>query len=154
MRVSVMANEGDHLGAAPWLAAALGAGAVMVGNLLLSMAQRLLGKAAIQSSMTAQFVALMNETRTELTEARRQRDKFEALLKTERAEREIERADWRTERDTLKGEIRQLKAISQGFERLLRRHGVDDMPERETPPEAVRTIETTVRRDGPAQGEE
>lgn len=119
----------------------LGAGATAAGGILLWMAQRLLGKAAVQTSLNQGFKELMEQMRTELREACHQRDEFKTLLEREREGREGDRLRFN-------GEMNQLRNMCESMERLLRGAGIE-MPLRKAyNVQAIEVISTTLRQDG------
>lgn len=89
------------------LAGVIGTGALAwLGN-------RLVGKAAIQTAINASFHEVMDQMRTELKAALRQRDALE--LEIDRLERhlEAEATRGREERATLRAEVESLRAALQ-----------------------------------------
>lgn len=124
----------------------LGAAATAIGAALLWMAQRLLGKAAVQTSLNQGFKELMEQMRTELREACHQRDEFKVLLAREREGREADRLRFN-------GEMSQLRAMCEGMERLLRNAGIE-MPLRKTfTIQPIEMVSTTLRQDGVEGGD-
>lgn len=107
----------------------MGALATVIGGALLWLAQRLLGKAAVQQAINAGFVDLMEQNRLELKASREARDALAEELARERTERAAERAEF-------VGEINQLKAVIRGLERFLREQGLP-IPARPSPTEFV-----------------
>lgn len=138
-----------------WLAAAIGAGATAFAAVLTWLGMRSSRKDP-QDAVNVGFTDLLGQMRLELQAASKDRSSLRRLLEEERAEREQERDAWRAERDQFRGEIAQLQAVAEGFERLLRRNGIA-IPERRLiiednphhPP--VQVVGTTLRQ---ADGED
>lgn len=117
MRASTYAMADTNHTPPEILAPVLGAVATAVGAALIWLAQRLLGKAAVQQAVNAGFMALMEQTREELKASREQRDEYAQDLAHERAQRVAAE-------QSLRGEIDNLRAVIRGLERLLREHGI------------------------------
>ena len=100
--------SGDSVGLVTAVAGSIGA---VAGGFFLWLAQRLMGRAAIQTAINDGFAKLVDDLQAE----RR------ALIE------ELERRDaqWAIERDELKGEIRQLKQLVQSAERPSQRSAAD-----------------------------
>lgn len=106
-----------------------------IGALLLLAFKKFFG--APQSDINSGFTAVLAEMRKELRVACNQRDEFKDLLTAER-------------NNTLRlsGEIRQLRAITDGLTRLLKANGIA-IPDRKIyDPVGPEIIETTLRQDG------
>lgn len=89
------------------LAGAIGTGALAwLGN-------RLVGKAAIQTAINASFHEVMDQMRTELKAALRQRDLLEAEITRLEDHIEKEAARGREEREALRAEVQSLRAALQ-----------------------------------------
>lgn len=133
-----------------WIGPSIGAvGAVFAGVLgwlgLKATAKAAKPAADPQAVQNEGWNELLGQMRLELKATARERNEFKALL----ARRE---AEWATERDAFKGQIAQLQAVAEGFERLLRRAMAGEavsLPERKVyAPEAPRVVQTTLRQDG------
>lgn len=88
-------------------------------------------RAALTDTRTA-----LEDTRAELVRARTQRDEFQALLEEERASRAA-----------LDGELRQLRAIIDGLERLLRRNNIPVPVRKQYGAPLPEIVETTPHQD-------
>lgn len=142
-----------------WIGPALGtAGAVLTG-FLAYLGVRFTAKTNPahdpQDAINDGFEGLLARMRSELDAASLER----AAMKATMAEREAiwqatlsqREAAWALEREAFKGEIAQLRAVSEGFERLLRRNGIT-IPQRRTYPTdpahaPAQEVGTTLRQD-------
>lgn len=137
----------DHSPGPEIIAGGLGAAGAVIAGWLGWLGVRSQRKTP-QADLNEGFVDLAEQMRLELKAACTQRDKFEGLLRSERLERETERTAWRAERAEFMGQIAQLQAVAEGFERLLRRNGIE-LPERKQFPHAnAKIVQTTLRQDG------
>jgi hypothetical protein len=110
-----------------WLGPGLGALATALTGLLAFLgvrAQANKPKADPQEVQNEGWDALLNQMRTELVAASRERNHLNRVLEEERRGWRDEREAWRVEREAFMGEIHQLQAVAEGFERLLRRNGI------------------------------
>lgn len=107
------------------------------------LANRLVGKAAVQSALNTGFKSLMEEMRA-------QNAMLVADLERERKENNAERVAWASERATMRGELRNLMQTVESLKALLRRNGVQ-IPDNDHP----RTVDdppapvTVLRQEGP-----
>lgn len=114
-----------------------------VGAAGLWLANRLVGKAAVQSALNSGFQTLF-------TELQEERALLVATLKEERIQSDKDRVAAATERSELRGEIRNLMQTVESLKSLLRRHGVS-IPDNDTqrtvrnPPDQM----TVLRQEGP-----
>jgi hypothetical protein len=98
-------------------------------------------KADPQAVQNDGWVELCEQMRKELIAASHERNQLKVTLETR------EKA-WTVERAEFMGQIAQLQAVAEGFERLLRRNGID-IPERKQFPHAdTKIVQTTLRQDG------
>ena len=129
---------------------ALGALATAVAGVLGWLGMKAQAKSAKAKEADPQAVqndgweGLLNQMRTELKAAARQRDHLNSVLEEERRNWRTEQAAWSKEREAFLGEIRQLQAVAEGFERLLRRNGIT-LPERKTPASEAEVVGATLR---------
>lgn len=95
---------------------------------------------------------LLGQMRTELIAASRERNHLNKVLEEERRTWRGEREAWRVEREQFMGQIAQLQAVAEGFERLLRRNGIA-LPERKTPAVVPGLVGATLSQDPVADEE-
>jgi len=102
-----------------------------------------------QDALNDGFQGLLEQMRKELQAASRERNHLNKVLEEERRTWRAEREAWRAEREALTGEIAQLQAVAAGFERVLRRAGVD-LPPRHAVNDlsAMQSVEATLRQEG------
>lgn len=127
-----------------WIGPALGAGGTAVAAVLAWLGVRFTAKASKPDPQAIQndgWESLLGQMRRELIAASRERNALKAHLE----ERE---AAWALERVALEGRIAQLQAVAEGFERLLRRNGIELPPRRAYEPMAPQIVETTLRQEG------
>lgn len=105
-------------------------------------------KADPQEVQNEGWEGLLNQMRTELIAASRERNHLNQVLEEERRGWRVEREAWRVEREAFMGEIHQLQAVALGFERLLRRNGIM-MPERKTLAGEAEIVGVTLHQDPP-----
>jgi hypothetical protein len=91
---------------------------------------------------------LLDQMRQELKAASGERNHLNAVLEEERRAWRVEREAWRVEREAFLGKINQLQAVAEGFERLLRRNGIELPPRHVYTPEPAKIVETTLRQEG------
>ena len=83
----------------------------VLGVLGVWVANRVLGKAAFQTSINQGFMAL-------LAEVRKEKDELRELVESERIRHDEERSQWRLEKDQLHGEIRQLQQTLESMRKI------------------------------------
>jgi len=130
-----------------WLGPALASAGTAIVALLGYLGVRSTAKAPKADPQQVQndgWQELLDQMRLELKAASRERNNLKDTL----AARE---AAWATERQEFMGQIAQLQAVAEGFERLLRRNGIA-IPERKTPPVEVAIVAATLRQ-GPVDEE-
>jgi hypothetical protein len=132
----------EHAGP-DWLAAAIGGGATAFAAILAWLGVRS-NRPDPQDAVNDGFTGLLEQMRQELKAASRERSELRRLLDEERAEREEEREAWRAEREYFRGEIAQLQAVAEGFERLLRRNGIKLPPRRTLVSEDIKVVQATL----------
>lgn len=127
-----------------WIGPAFGAGATAFAGLLGWLGLRAQAKAPKADPQAVQndgWVELLEQMRKELIATGHERNAFKALL----ARRE---AEWAVERQAFQGQLAQLQAVAEGFERLLRRNGIA-IPERKVyAVEPAEVVQTTLRQEG------
>lgn len=131
---------------------ALGAAATAAAGVLGWLGLRAQAKSAKPKEADPQAVqndgweGLLNQMRLELVAAAKQRDHLNRVLEEERRNWRAEQAAWSKEREAFLGEIHQLQAVAEGFERLLRRNGIA-LPERKTPAVEAGVVQATLRQE-------
>lgn len=119
-----MADGGGDLTLAPWAGALIGGGATALAAFLVWLAQRLVGKAALQTALNdgfgkfmAAYTAENDALKAELRASRQDREVLKLTLDRERLETAAERAQ-------LRGEIANLTQALASLKTLLRKQGI------------------------------
>ncbi len=117
--------------------------AALTGAVGLWIANRLVGKAAVQTAISDGFSKLMTEMRAELAESKAERNRLQTALTQALDDLEGERRAAAQARQHFRGEIAQLLQIVEGLKRLLKANGVDipeDVRRMTTDPEHVMIV--------------
>lgn len=131
-----------------WVGPTLGAAATALAGVLGWLGLRAQKpKADPQAVQNEGWEGLLDQMRLELKAASGERNHLNKVLEEERRGWRAEREAWRVEREALIGQVHQLQAVAEGFERLLRRNGIT-LPERKTLPTPPLIVEATLRQDG------
>jgi uncharacterized membrane protein YccC len=130
-----------------WISPALAAAGTVVVGFLGLLGVRMTSKAPKVDPQEIQnegWSGLLDQMRLELKAASRERNHLNAVLEEERRSWREEREAWRVERMAFLGEIHQLQAVAEGFERLLRRYGFE-LPDRKVLADATKVVDVTLR---------